>query len=139
MISRPSLVSSPVVAIARRDLAAAAGSGSLSPGVAATADQIVKLKVAQEEFLSLDQATVDRIFEAVAHEAAKQRVPLALSAVAESRMGAFEDKVIKNSLACELPLSRYRNAKTVGVIERDSVLGQIKIAVPKGPVAGILP
>lgn len=102
-------------------------------------EQIVKLKQAQAEFATYTQEQVDHIFQHVAHEAAKQRVPLAQFAVKETRLGAFEDKVIKNSVACELPLSRYLNSKTVGIIDRDPTEGLTKIAIPKGPVAAILP
>jgi len=102
-------------------------------------EKIAKLKIAQTEFLSYDQQQVDHIFQHVAHEAAKKRVPLAQMAVAETRMGAFEDKVVKNSIACELSLAKYLKSKTVGIIERNPVEGLTKVAVPKGPIAAILP
>ena len=69
----------------------------------------------------------------------KKRVPLAKLAVEETKMGQYEDKVIKNSVACELILSKYRNLKTVGIIEQDSVKKLTKVATPVGPIAAILP
>jgi len=113
--------------------------GTPSAAVVEINDQIEKLKIAQEEFLSFNQEKVDHIFQHVAHEAAKARVPLARLAVQETRLGAFEDKVVKNGVACELPLSRYLHAKTVGIIDRNETEGLTKIAVPKGPIASILP
>eukprot|EP00604_Paraphysomonas_vestita_P001538 CAMPEP_0174818464 /NCGR_PEP_ID=MMETSP1107-20130205/1130_1 /TAXON_ID=36770 /ORGANISM="Paraphysomonas vestita, Strain GFlagA" /LENGTH=805 /DNA_ID=CAMNT_0016030309 /DNA_START=244 /DNA_END=2661 /DNA_ORIENTATION=- len=54
-------------------------------------------------------------------------------------MGCFEDKVIKNGVAAELTLAKYRDTKTAGIIERDDVRKLTKIAVPNGPIAAILP
>ena len=48
-------------------------------------------------------------------------------------------QVVKNCLAAELPLARYRHDKTVGGIERLPTQGLTRIAVPKGPIAAILP
>ena len=53
-------------------------------------------------------------------------------------MGCFEDKVIKNGVAAELTYAKYRDTKTVGIIERNEVKKLTKIAVPKGPIAAIL-
>ena len=61
-----------------------------------------KAKKAQEEFAKLDQQAVDKIFLKVAHEADKNRVPLAMAAVEETKMGLVEDKVLKNGLAAEV-------------------------------------
>ena len=61
-----------------------------------------KAKKAQEEFSKLDQEAVDKIFVKVAHEADKNRVPLAILAVEETKMGLVEDKVLKNGLAAEV-------------------------------------
>mmetsp|Transcript_12608 Transcript_12608/g.36531 ORF Transcript_12608/g.36531 Transcript_12608/m.36531 type:complete len:225 (-) Transcript_12608:2082-2756(-) len=86
-----------------------------------------------------DQDTVDHIFTKIAHSANKARVPLALMAHEETGMGLMEDKVIKNGVACELILDRYRNAKTCGIIHRDEVRGLEKIANPVGVVCCITP
>ena len=61
-----------------------------------------KAKQAQKEFAKLDQEAVDKIFLKVAHEADKNRVPLAIMAVEETKMGLVEDKVLKNGLAAEV-------------------------------------
>jgi acyl-CoA reductase-like NAD-dependent aldehyde dehydrogenase len=54
---------------------------------------------AQTAFAKLSQEEADMIFDAVAHEANKHRVPLAKLAVEETGVGCFEDKVIKNGIA----------------------------------------
>ena len=69
----------------------------------------------------MDQEAVDKIFLKVAHEADKQRLPLAILAVEETKMGLVEDKVLKNGLACELIRHRYKDTKTCGIIEEDKV------------------
>ena len=94
---------------------------------------------AQQEFLKFDQAQVDHIFQKVAHSAAKSRIPLAHATVTETQMGCFEDKVIKNSVSCELTYSKYKDAKTVGVIGSDPITMLTKVAVPVGPIAAIIP
>jgi acetaldehyde dehydrogenase/alcohol dehydrogenase len=97
------------------------------------------LKEAQQKFLSYSQEQVDNIFKKTAHHAAKHRVPLAKFAVRETKLGQYEDKVLKNSAACELVLSKYEHSKTVGIIEYDKIKLLTKIAVPAGPIASILP
>jgi acyl-CoA reductase-like NAD-dependent aldehyde dehydrogenase len=47
---------------------------------------VAKAKKAQVEFAKLDQESVDRIFLAVAHEADKNRVPLAVLAVGKQSL-----------------------------------------------------
>ncbi len=106
--------------------------------------EIVDAKIAcandaQQKFLSYDQKQVDLIFQKVAHAAAKARIPLARATVNETQMGCFEDKVIKNSVACEMTFSRYKDAKTVGVIDSDPITMLTKVAVPVCPIAAIIP
>ena len=99
--------------------------------------KMILLKQAQDEFALFYQTAVDYIFKAVAHAANKKRIYLAqLSSV---EVGCMEDKVIKNAVACELTLGKYRNVKTVGIIEEDHVRKITKYAVPVGPVASIIP
>jgi len=102
-------------------------------------EQIARVKAASEEFATYDQKTVDHIFVRIAHEANKMRLPLAIAAHEETKMGLMEDKVIKNGVACELILDRFRDLKTVGIIERDDVRGIEHIATPVGVVCCITP
>jgi len=89
-----------------------------------------ELKVAQEQFYLLNQEDADRIFQKVAQEANRHRLPLAKLAATETGMGCFEDKVLKNGLACELTYDRYRNSKTCGLIQGDSAHGTKVYAYP---------
>jgi len=62
---------------------------------------LARIRKAQEAYATFSQEQVDRIFFAAARAAAKQRIPLAKMAVAETGMGVVEDKVIKNLYASE--------------------------------------
>ena len=94
---------------------------------------------AQVIFATKDQVDADRIFSEVAKAANKERVPLAEIAAKETGMGCFEDKVLKNGLACELIHDRYKDSKTCGLISIDSSHGIRKYANPVGPVCAITP
>lgn len=100
---------------------------------------IDRVKSAQEVLATYNQEQVDRIFEAVAIAANKNRIPLAQMAVAETGMGIVEDKVIKNHFAAEEIYNKYRHAKTCGVIEHDATNGLTKVAEPLGVIAGVIP
>ena len=97
------------------------------------------MKDAQKIFASFTQEQVDKIFKAAATAADKARIPLAKMAVAETGMGVVEDKVIKNHYASEYIYNAYKNTKTCGVIEEDTVYGIRKIAEPIGLIAAVIP
>ncbi|MBO5460376.1 MAG: bifunctional acetaldehyde-CoA/alcohol dehydrogenase [Ruminococcus sp.] len=97
------------------------------------------MKEAQKVFATYTQEQVDKIFKAAATAADKARIPLAKMAVAETGMGIVEDKVIKNHYASEYIYNAYRNTKTCGVIEEDTVYGIKKIAEPIGLIAAVIP
>jgi len=98
-----------------------------------------RIRKAQEVFATFSQEQVDKIFFAAARAAAKQRIPLAKMAVAETGMGIVEDKVIKNLYASEYIYNAYRNEKTCGVIEDDPAAGFTRIAEPIGMVGAVIP
>lgn len=50
-----------------------------------------------------------------------KRIPLAKLAVQETGMGVVEDKVIKNHFASEFIYNKYKNYKTCGVIDYNSM------------------
>ncbi len=97
------------------------------------------MKKAQQIFSQFSQEQVDKIFKAAATAADKMRIPLAKMAVEETGMGIVEDKVIKNHYAAEYIYHAYRNTKTCGVLEEDTVYGIKKIAEPIGLVAAVIP
>lgn len=101
--------------------------------------KLFKLKRAQEEFTTFSQEDSDRIFRAVAQAANFERLPLAKLAFEETQMGCFEDKVLKNGLACELISERYKNSKTCGLISEDTYHGIKTYAFPVGPICALIP
>jgi len=100
---------------------------------------IAQVKLAQAAYAKFPQDKVDEIFRQAALAANRNRIPLAQMAVAETRMGIVEDKVIKNHFASEFIYNKYRDEKTCGVLERDEAQGITKIAEPLGIVAGVIP
>ena len=97
------------------------------------------VREAQKKFASFSQAQVDKIFFEASKAANRERISLAKLAVEETGMGLVEDKVIKNHFASEYIYNKYKNAKTVGVVEEDKVFGTKKILEPIGVVCGIIP
>ncbi|MHC1738612.1 MAG: aldehyde dehydrogenase family protein [Ignavibacteriaceae bacterium] len=90
-------------------------------------------------FSQLDQEHTDRIVKAVYTAGFNNRVRLARMAIDETKMGVFEDKVIKNVLATQLVYEDIKNIKTVGVISEDFESGIVEIAQPLGPIFAITP
>ncbi|MDR2802701.1 MAG: bifunctional acetaldehyde-CoA/alcohol dehydrogenase [Treponema sp.] len=100
---------------------------------------LANIREAQRVYAGFSQEQVDRIFHAAASAASRERIPLAKLAVAETGMGIVEDKVIKNLYASEYIYNAYKNEKTCGVIEDDTVYGITRIAEPLGLVAAVIP
>ncbi|HLO59487.1 MAG TPA: bifunctional acetaldehyde-CoA/alcohol dehydrogenase [Bacteroidales bacterium] len=101
-----------------------------------TIQSVVK---AQKIFRTFTQKQVDEIFRKAAFAAADNRIRLAKMAVEETGMGVVEDKVIKNHFASEYIYNKYKDEKTVGLIEEDLTFGIRKYAEPIGVIAGIVP
>ena len=100
---------------------------------------VTKVAAAQKEFANFSQEQVDKIFKAAALAANAMRIPLAQMAVEETGMGVLEDKIIKNHYASEYICNKYLPLKTCGIIETDDATGMIKVAEPRGVIAGIVP
>ncbi len=100
---------------------------------------VEKTKIAQREFATFSQEKVDVIFKRTALKISSLRIELAKMAVEETRMGIFEDKVIKNNFAAEYIYNKYKNTKTCGILHEDKSGGILKIADPIGIIAGIIP
>lgn len=101
--------------------------------------KMTAMREAQKIFASYTQEQVDKIFFAAAMAANKQRIPLSKMAVKETGMGVVEDKVIKNHYASEYMYNAYKNVKTCGVIEEDTINGIRVIAEPLGLIAAVIP
>lgn len=102
-------------------------------------DLFKTVRKAQAEFAKFSQEQVDHIFYAASLAANHERIRLAKLAVEETGMGVVEDKVIKNHYAAEYIYNAYKDAKTCGVIEKNTDLGYIRVAEPIGVIAAIVP
>ena len=100
---------------------------------------ITRVRKAQEEFSKFSQEKVDKIFKAAAIAANQARIPLAQMAVEETGMGVVEDKIIKNHYAAEYIYNKYKNEKTVGVVEEDNYYGIKKVLEPIGVIGAVIP
>jgi len=102
-------------------------------------ETIQRVVTAQKIYRTFSQKQVDIIFQKAAFAAAQNRIVLARMAVEETGMGVIEDKVIKNQFASEYIYNKYKDEKTVGLIEEDLTFGIRKYAEPIGVIAGIVP
>jgi acetaldehyde dehydrogenase/alcohol dehydrogenase len=102
-------------------------------------DLLQKACMAAAVFQQYDQAQTDRIVAQVCRAGFDQRVALAKMACAETGLGVWEHKVIKNVIATQFIQESILHEKTVGVLSVDEVSGITEIAQPLGPVLAIIP
>ena len=103
-------------------------------------DELVKrAKKASEEYLKLDQETVDNITKAMSMAGLEHHMELAKMAVEETGRGIYEDKITKNMFATEYVYHSIKYEKTVGVINKNEEEGYTEIAEPVGIIAGVTP
>ena len=92
---------------------------------------------AQAEVARFDQASIDRICEAMAKAALRESPRIAALAVEETGYGVPADKHEKNRFAAEDVWNYFKNLRTVGVVSETKDV--VEIASPRGVVAGIIP
>ena len=102
-------------------------------------DLVERAKKASEEYLTLDQATVDNIIKAMSMAGLEHHMELAKMAVEETGRGIYEDKITKNMFATEYVYHSIKYEKTVGVINENEEEGIVEIAEPVGVIAGVTP
>lgn len=89
-----------------------------------------KAKKASEEYLKLDQKTVDNIIKKMSMAGLENHMKLAKMAVEETGRGIYEDKITKNMFATEYVYHSIKYNKTVGVISENEEEGYEEIAEP---------
>jgi len=103
-------------------------------------DQYLKrARIAQAEFETYSQEQVDGVVKTIGKTVFNNAEYLAGIAVAETGMGNVADKTVKNKNKASIIWNSLRDKKSVGIIERDSEAGIVKIAKPMGVVAAITP
>lgn len=102
-------------------------------------DLVKRAKIASEEYLKLDQKTVDNITKAMSMAGLEHHMELAKMAVEETGRGIYEDKITKNMFATEYIYHSIKHEKTVGIIKENEEEGYVEIAEPVGIIAGVTP
>ncbi len=102
-------------------------------------DAVRAAKVAQQEFARFTQAQVDKIVKAMADAGFAASERLARMAADETRMGRYEDKIVKNQFGTRDVYEYIKDMKTVGIIRFDETHKLYEIAWPMGVVAAIIP
>ncbi len=94
---------------------------------------------AQEILATYDQAKTDEIVKMFAKVVFDHAEPLAKLAVEESRMGVYEDKILKNKGKSRIIWNAMKGRKSVGILGRDEEAGIIEMAKPMGIIAAATP
>ncbi|MDD4584003.1 MAG: aldehyde dehydrogenase family protein, partial [Eubacteriales bacterium] len=100
---------------------------------------IERARKAQAEYETYTQKQVDELVRAVGKAVYDNAEELAKLAVSETGMGVVADKIAKNKGKASIIWNSLRGKKSVGIIERDTVTGIVKVAKPMGVVAAITP
>ena len=102
-------------------------------------DLVSRAKTASEEYMKLDQNTINNIVKEMAMAGLDNHMKLAKMAVEETGRGIYEDKITKNMFATEYIYHNIKYNKTVGVISENEEEGYEEIAEPIGIIAGVTP
>ncbi len=102
-------------------------------------DLVARAKVASEEYMKLDQETINNIIKKMSMAGLENHMKLAKMAVEETGRGIYEDKITKNMFATEYIYHSIKYDKTVGVINENEEEGYVEIAEPVGIIAGVTP
>lgn len=107
--------------------------------VARAQELLDKAYAAQKQYANFDQDRVDRIIANMAKVGYENAERLARMAVDETKIGKYEDKIIKNRFASKNFYDSIKDMKTAGIIARDPDKKVIEIAAPMGVVTAIIP
>mgnify|MGYP001360807911 FL=1 len=102
-------------------------------------DLVKKAKIASQEYMKLDQKTVNNIIKAMSMAGLEHHMELAKLAVEETGRGIYEDKITKNMFATEYVYHSIKYEKTVGIINENDEEDYVEIAEPVGIIAGVTP
>ena len=122
-------LSSPVMILADADLRS----------IQEARDLVRRSKAAWERWRRSDQASVDRVCEAMAHAGSEASERLAHLAVEESGFGNPVGKYQKNRFCTDTLWESLRDLPTVGVVQRDDARRTYQVAEPYGVVLAIVP
>lgn len=102
-------------------------------------EMMSKAREAQQQFESYTQEQVDEIVRAIGKVVYDHAEELARDAVDETRMGVYEDKVLKNKSKSRTIWNNLKDKRSIGVISDKDEHGIIKVAKPVGVVGSVTP
>ncbi len=94
---------------------------------------------AQLEYKHFSQEQVNKIVKAMADAGYEASEHLAKMAREESGFGKWEDKLIKNQFSTKTVYESIKDLKTVGIVGEEANGKVLKIAVPMGVIAALIP
>jgi acetaldehyde dehydrogenase/alcohol dehydrogenase len=94
---------------------------------------------AANDLRQYSQADTDRITKSVFEVGFSNRHHLAKLAWKETKLGRWEDKVLKNVIATRFVYEDIKDVKTVGVIAVDEEQDIVEVAEPVGPIFAVTP
>ena len=100
---------------------------------------VSQARTAAAAFTQFTQEDVDRIVKPMVLAGLDQAQHLARLAVEETRLGLFEDKVIKNMVATEFVYNYVKDKRTVGAIREFPERGLVELAEPIGVILSLTP
>lgn len=98
-----------------------------------------KAMKAQKIYRDFSQEQIDKVCQAIADAGVANSKKLAKMAQEETGFGNWQDKTLKNIFASKTVNERYKNLKTVGIIDENVENKTVDMAVPVGVVAGLIP
>lgn len=103
------------------------------------AELISNARKAQREFETYSQEQVDQVVRAVGKAVYDYGEILARMAVDETKMGSYEDKVMKNKGKAMATWNYLKGKKSVGVLQYDEETGIAEVGKPIGVIGAVTP
>jgi len=94
---------------------------------------------AQKELAGFSQGQIDTIVKAIARVVYDNAEEYARMAVEETRMGAYEDKVLKNEGKARIIWNGLKGKKSIGILRVLEDEGLTEVAKPMGVIAAVTP
>lgn len=100
---------------------------------------INKARIAQKEFEKYSQEHVDEAVRAIGKSIYDNGEMLARMAVDETKMGVYEDKIVKNKGKSKAVWNKLKGVKSRGIIKYIAEEGLVEVAKPIGVVGAVTP
>lgn len=98
-----------------------------------------RARAAQQEFETYSQEQVDRAVRAIGKIIYDNGEMLARMAVDETRMGRYEDKIVKNKAKAKIVWYKLKGVKSRGILRYLDDIGVVEVAKPIGVIGCVAP